>query len=127
MKHSSALREALTSQLPNTDLTQMRAHAMVAIEHEQRNLRRRYLAVQAFWIFCAVSATIYMWFGPDSASTPRAPFLALFFILWGGIEVLKQRIHAARMAGLIEVKRLQLDLAELRSAMEKANGRTPAT
>lgn len=111
--------DALLAQLPQlSELPTLRTQALAAMEKEKLRLKRRRIAVQSFWIFCAVTATAYMWFGPESAHTPRAPFLACLFLLWGGIEVLKYRIHSSRVEILAEVKQLQLQVLELTAKVD---------
>jgi len=113
------LGSALLAQLPRlSDLPKLKAEISAAVKKEQAKMNRQRIVVQIFWIFCAVMATGYMWFGPESERGPRAPFLACFFILWGGIEVLKHRIHSARVEILTEIKQLQLQMLELRVKTE---------
>jgi hypothetical protein len=87
---------------------------------EQSRLRLQRILVQVFWLFCAASATAYMWFGPAQDRVPRAPFLACLFLLLGGIEVLKHRIHRSRVEMLAELKLLQLQVMELAVRLDAA-------
>jgi hypothetical protein len=52
-------------------------------------------------------------FPPPQRPAARAPFLACFFFLWGGIEVLEHHINAARTDLKAQIKQLQAQLLEL--------------
>ena len=110
----NTLRDALFAQLPQPgDLAAYRNRVSSMIDENQKRIRRERIWVTVFWIFCAASATAYLWFGTDGSQFPRAPFLACIFFLWGGFEMLKHHIHSSRIDLLKEIKQLQLQVLEL--------------
>ena len=109
-----SLREGLLAHLPQpADLAAYRSEVSLLIEQNEKRIRRERRWVTLFWIFCAVSATIYLWFGTDGSNFPRAPFLACIFFLWGVLEMLKHHINACRIDLLKEIKQLQVQVLEL--------------
>jgi hypothetical protein len=116
MQDTNDLRQRLLAQLPQPEkLSQYREQVTATIEKEQKRLRVERLAVTLFWIFCAASATAYLWFGNSSSQLPRSPFLACIFFLWGGVELLKHHIHAAQVQIQKEIKQLQLQVLALQA------------
>ena len=114
MTSSDDLSAALLARLPlPAELPALRAEALAAMARERARVKLQRILVQSFWIFCAAASTAYMWFGPAQDRVPRAPVLACFFLLWGGIEVIKHRIYSSRVEVLAEIKQLQLQVAEL--------------
>jgi len=124
--NSDPLRDRLLGQLPKpTDLAQQRAHVSEVVEQNQKRIRLERAIVTAFWIFCAVSATAWMWFSADSARLPRGPFLACLIFTWGGVEVVKHYINVCRIDVLKELKQLQLQVFELEQSLQPRPGSTP--
>ena len=108
------LPDNLFAQLPQPgDLAAYRNQVSSLIAENQKRIRREHRLATAFWIFCAASATAYLWFGTDASSFPRAPFLACIFFLWGAFELLKHYINSARVDLLKEIKQLQVQVLEL--------------
>lgn len=116
MNQPNNIAEGLLAHLPDSSqLTSFRQQVTSSIEKNRVRLQRERVIAHAFWIFCAVTATAYLWFGPDAARFPRAPFLACIFFLWGGVELLKHYIQASRVETLKEIKQLQLQVLELQA------------
>ncbi len=111
---NDALRDRLLGRgaVP-VDAARYRANVSQLIQQNQKRIRRERVFVTAFWIFCAVSATVRLWFSADSAKLPKSPFLACIFLTWGGVEVVKHYIHACRVDLLSEIKQLQVQVLEL--------------
>jgi len=63
--------------------------------------------------------------GNADSHMPRAPFLACIFFLWGGVELLKHRIHAAQIEIQKDLKQLHLQVLELK-ATSLTQGSPPA-
>jgi hypothetical protein len=123
--NNDPIRDRLLGQLPQpADLAQHRERVSQMLEQNQKRIRRERVAVTAFWIFCAVSATAWMWFSADGAHLPKAPFLACIFFTWGGVEVVKHHINACRIDLLKEVKQLQLQTFELEQRLQPPPGST---
>jgi hypothetical protein len=64
------------------------------------------------WLFFAISATAWLWFGAEPPHFPRAPFLACFFFI-GAVEVVKHPINRSHIEWLIEIRQLQLHVFQL--------------
>jgi hypothetical protein len=95
------------------DAAQYRASVSQMIEKSRKRIKLERMAVTAFWIFCAVSATVRLWFSGDWSHVSRSPFLACILMIWGGVEVVKHYINSCRVDLLIEIKQLQLQVYEL--------------
>ncbi len=116
MRNMNKIRQGLLSQLPQPEnYSQYRDQVAAAIETDRKRMRVEQVLTMLFWIFCAASATAYLWFGNSSSQLPRAPFLACIFFLWGGVELLKHRIHAAQIELQKEIKQLQLQVLALQA------------
>jgi hypothetical protein len=64
-----SFRDRLLAHLPQpANLADYRQEVASMLEKNQKRIRRERLAVTAFWVFCAVSATIYLWFDPKSGT-----------------------------------------------------------
>ena len=114
MHNTNEFRNQLLSQLPQPqDLATYRNHVTEIIRKNQQRLRVEHVASTVFWIFCAASATAYLWFGNGESHLPRAPFLACIFFLWGGVELLKHRINVAQVELQKDLKQLQLQVLEM--------------
>jgi hypothetical protein len=125
MQNTNELRQRLLSQLPQPEnFSQYREQVVATIEKEQRRLRIERLLTTIFWIFCAITATAYLWFGNSSSQLPRAPFLACIFFLWGGVELLKHHIHAGQVAVQKELRQLQLQVLALQAGLPADVGST---
>jgi hypothetical protein len=126
--NDNSIRDRLLSESPNPgDLAGYRQQVSSSIEASQKRLRRERLLVTGFWIFCAVSATAWLWFSADAARLPRGPFLACIFFTWGGVEVVKHYVNAVRVDVLKEIKQIQLQVFTLQAeAGVKNSGNEPA-
>lgn len=115
---SNTLRDRLLSQSSRPgDLADYRQHVSLFIDSHQKRLHRERILTTLFWIFCAVSATAWLWFSAEAARFPRGPFLACIFFTWGGVEIVKHHINATRMNMLKEIKQIQLQIFELQAAL----------
>ncbi len=111
------LRNRLLDHTPGlSDLADYRQFILSTVERDQKRIRRERLLATLFWIFCAASATAWLWFSADAASWPRGPFLAGIFFTWGGVEIVKHHINACRIDLLKEIKQIQLQIFELEAA-----------
>jgi len=121
MRNPNEIRNQLLSQLPQpVDLANYRNHVAEIIQRDQKRMRVEHIVSTLFWIFCAASATAYLWFGNGDAHLPRAPFLACIFFLWGGVELLKHRINATQVEIQKDLKQLQLQVLEMQAGGEKS-------
>jgi hypothetical protein len=107
-------RDRLLSHLPQPGgLAGYRREVAAMLEKNQKRLRLERLIVTAFWVFCVVSVVVYIWFDKSSAATPKGPFLACIFMIWGASEVVKHYINACRIDLMKEIKQLQVQVLEL--------------
>ncbi|ABF40825.1 hypothetical protein Acid345_1824 [Candidatus Koribacter versatilis Ellin345] len=114
------MQNRLLSQLPDSgELADYRKKVATIVETDRRRIRVERVIATSFWIFCAISAAAYLWFGDTWSQLPRAPFLACIMFLWGGVEVLKHHIHSAEVELRKEVKQLQVQVLELQGAKER--------
>lgn len=104
------------------EVTKYRDSVQEMLARDERRLKREAVATKLFWIFCALSATVWLWFSADSARLPRGPFLACLFFIWGGVEVVKHCIRVFRTDMLKEVKQLQLQVFELQQEKSSSSG-----
>jgi hypothetical protein len=118
MRPNNDVRDRLLSHLPAAaDLAAYRKEVAATLEKNQKRIRLERILATLFWIFCAVTAAIYIWFGNNGSQFPRAPFLACIFLLLGGVEILKHHIHSAQVELQKEVKQLQVQVLELQSSI----------
>jgi hypothetical protein len=115
---TSNMRDQLISQMPQPeDLPAYRERVAATIEKAQHRVQVQRRFVSAFWIFCAASATAYLWFGSSAGQFPRAPFLACIFFLWGGVELIRHSIASLQVEIQKDIKHLQVQVLELRSSL----------
>ena len=117
MDNADEIRNQLLSHVPQPeDLSEYRSRIGQIIQKEQKHLRVERIVTTIFWSFCVASATAYLWFGNSDSHLPRAPFLACIFFLWGGVELLKHRIHAVQVEIQKDLKQLQLQILEIKAS-----------
>jgi hypothetical protein len=124
---TNIMRDQLLSQMPQPEnLAAYREQVAATIAKAQRSVRVQRVIATAFWIFCAVSATVYLWFGSSAGQFPRAPFLACIFFLWGGVELIKHHIASSQVELQKDIKQLQVQVLELRSSLVRPASGTGA-
>lgn len=110
------LRDRLLSGLPKPDdVAHYRRSVALLIGSNEKRLRREKILTSAFWILCAISGTAWLWFSAESAGLPRGPFLACIFFTWGGVELVKHHVNAARVDILKEIKQMQVQIFALQA------------
>jgi hypothetical protein len=124
MRPNSDVRDRLLSHLPPaSDLASYRQKVAAALEKNQKRIRLERLLATLFWIFCAATCTVYIWFGKGSSQFPRAPFLACIWLLLGGVEIIKHHIHSAQVDLHKEIKQLQVQVFELQASIGSNQGK----
>lgn len=84
MRPNNDIRDELLSHLPPAaDLAVYRKQVATTLEKNQKRIRLERFLATLFWVFCAVTAAMYIWFGNNSSQFPRAPFLACIFSVVG--------------------------------------------
>jgi hypothetical protein len=122
--NENSFRDRLLSGSPMPDdLAKYRQTVSAVIGSNEKRLRRERILITAFWIFCALSATAWLWFSAESAGLPRGPFLACIFFTWGGVEVVKHYVNAARVDMLKEMKQIQVQMFAMQAGM--TSGKVP--
>lgn len=117
MNNPNEIRTQLLSHIPQPEnLSEYRSRVAEIIQKDQKRLHAERVVTTVFWIFCGASATAYLWLGNSDAHLPSAPFLACIFFLWGGVELLKHRIHATQIEIQKELTQLQLQVLEMNSS-----------
>jgi hypothetical protein len=118
MDNMHEIRSQLLSHIPQPEnLSEYRSRVAEITQRDQKRLHVEHVVTTLFWIFCVVTATAYLWFGNSDSPLPRAPFLACIFFLWGGVELLKHRIHAAQIEIQKDLKQLQLQILEMKTSV----------
>jgi small neutral amino acid transporter SnatA (MarC family) len=114
ISQNSPLSEKLLGKIADpTQLDQYREQVRRSLKREQKRLQFQRVATVAFWIFAAILATAWIWFGTSSTSIPRGPMAAGILLLCGGIEVIKHAVSAGRFEMLMEIKQVQLQISDL--------------
>ncbi len=115
---SDSIRERLLLQLPQlANAAAYKAAVAETLQKNQTRIRRERLWVTLFWVFCVVTTVIYLWFGPGAAQSPRGPFLACIFFIWGSSELVKHHINSSRIDVLKEIKQVQVQILELQGSI----------
>lgn len=107
---------------PSPKLDAYRKDVAAMIELNERRLRRERTGVMALWIFLVATSTIFMISAATHIKDTAGPYfatLAVFWFLYGAVELLKHFINRARVDVLKEVKQLELRVAELTDRLDK--------
>ena len=92
------LRDRLLGRIPQpADIAAYKTSVSQMLDQNQKSIKRERISVNAFWIFCAASATAWLWFSSGPAQLPKVPFLACIFLIWGGVEMVKHHINRTRV------------------------------
>jgi hypothetical protein len=111
---NNPLADQLLGKIANpTQIAQYREEVRRSLKHEQRRLHFQRIATLVFWIFAAILATAWVWFGTSPTSIPRGPLAAGILLLCGGIEIIKHAVSAGRFEMLMEIKQVQLQISDL--------------
>ena len=116
-RRDDRLKDALLSELPGPeDLAQYRIRVDAMLVENQKAFQRERRVIQVGWIVCVAIAIGFLWFDGGPSTTPKGPWLACFTFLLGMMEMLKLFINRCRVDLLKEVKQVELQVMELRSA-----------
>src|SRR5947209_2458330 len=119
MSHSNnPVRDALLGHGPDPEsLPAYRDSVTRLVSQYDVRVRREQVLATACWVFCALSAAVWIWSTEPATGAGRAPFLACIFMIIGGVEVLKHRINSVRAGLFAELKQLQIQLFELQQTI----------
>ncbi|MFO0984387.1 MAG: hypothetical protein U1E76_22125 [Planctomycetota bacterium] len=110
-----------------SDLERHRRTIDAELEHHQRGLRREQLFLRFLWPALVLMATVFLVIAARHAAVPLGTFFgiqACFWVLFGAIELIKHFVNRARVEILRDVRRVQLDVAELRAELAQRNKET---
>lgn len=106
------------------EIAQYRTSVSRTIEEHEKRLRRGRILASAAWLFCVASAAVWIWSTPAADGWSRGPFLACVFMIVGAVEVLKHSVNSTRVALLVELKQVQVQLFDLEQRMAQQETRS---
>lgn len=111
----------LSQQQPRAErLEAYRKEVAMMLDQNEQGLRRERKYVVAMWIFLVLLCTGFMIIGgmrPDKPIGVWFGVMAVFWFLFGAVELLKHFINRARVETLREVKKVELEVMELKELM----------
>lgn len=90
------------------------------LERNEKGLRSERIYVMILWPVYVVICAAFIWVGSARAGTPMSAFfagLACFWLVFAAIELLKYFINRARVEVLKEIKRVELEVLQLREQL----------
>jgi hypothetical protein len=102
------------------EMARYRAEVDAILERNERRLRREKWRATILWLFCVALATAFLGHGASRFNEPAGAFFAALACCWllgGAVELLKHFINRARVETLKELKRLELEILELRESL----------
>lgn len=91
------------------------------LERNEKVLRREKWYASAVWLMVVTIWVPFLVYGGYHADQPRSAFWAASACVWfmfGGIELLKHFINRSRVEQLKEIKRVELEILELRELLQ---------
>jgi hypothetical protein len=123
------LREQLLAQqAPATALARYRAELEGQLERNERGLKRERIGVRILWSFLVLTSTTFLILGAMHHDAPWGAYFsvqAVFWFLFGAVELLKHFINRARVEVLRDLKAVQLELAELKAELASRGKESP--
>lgn len=105
-------------------LARYRKEMEVMLERNEKVLQREKWYASTIWLVVVTTSVPFLVYGGYHADEPRSAFWAAAACVWflfGGIELIKHFINRTRVEQLKELKRIELEVLELREALQ---GRT---
>ncbi len=119
--NDNPLRDRLLAQhVPPADrLAQYRKEVDAMLERQEKTLRRQKWYAGAFWIYAVLLATTFLTLSSFLATPPgiAMSFFAILLLLAAAVELLKYFLNRGRVEMLKEVKRLEIQLLEIREQL----------
>lgn len=122
-KTNDSIRERILSRLPQPgNVAAYREEMASALAKNDRILRLESWVAMAYWLFAVGLFTFCVLHNQYWLNTPRghiSAFTTIMLLICGAVMVLKNMVNRSRVEILKEVKQLQLQMLELRAAIEK--------
>jgi hypothetical protein len=120
MENKDSIRDRILSRLPQpANAAAYRDEMASTLAKNDRNLRLRWWVTMAYWLL-AVSLIAYC-LSQHWLDTPRGQIRAFAGIMLLSVQLLRYAVNRGSVEILKEVKQLQLQVLELRAAMEKSD------
>ena len=111
----------LSQQQPREERLEVyRKEVAMMLDRNEQGLGRERKYVVGMWIFLVLMCTGFMVIGgmrPDKPIGVWFGVMAVFWFLFGAVELLKHFINRARVEMLKEVKKVELEVMELKEMM----------
>ena len=125
MEKPTNLRDRLLEQhVPEPSrLATYREEVRVMLEKNQRNLRRQAIFASVMWVFIVLTTTAYLVISGFSNPPPERGWMiglatCAVVMLGGAVELVKLFVNSSRVELLKELKRLELEILELKEAVK---------
>lgn len=119
---SDEFRERLLAQQTTAPekLALYRKEVQAMLERNEQVLRRQKWYVRVLWLFLVATVTALLVAGGFRSTSPLGTFsaiLACVWLLFGAVELLKYFINRSRVELLKEIKRVEMNVLELRELL----------
>ena len=122
------IRERLLSYLPQPEnLEAYRREVAVALEKNEKALRRERWIVAVLWIYTVAISIAFLWMGEQRLDTPKGPWfgsLACFSFLFGMVFLVRYFMNRSQLDLLKEVKQVQVQVLDLHALIRKRGAPT---
>jgi len=123
MENKDSIRDRILSRLPQpANAAAYRYEMASTLERNEKRLRREQFWTFFEWGFAVGFFVTCLMHGPKWLASPAGHFLeaiTFLFLIVGAMEIMKHFVNRSRVDILKELKQLQLQVLELRAAMEK--------
>jgi len=124
MENKDSIRDRILSRLPQpANAAAYRDEMASTLAKNEKRLRREQFWTIFEWGFAVSFFVTCLMHGPKWLASPAGHFLEAFtflFLIFGAVEIVKHFVNRSRVEILKELKQLQLQMLELRAAMEKS-------
>jgi hypothetical protein len=127
MDTNEPLRDRLLAQqvLPADRLAQYRKEVDAMLEQNEKTLRRQKWYAGALWIYAVLLTTAFLVMSGLIGTPPGIvmSFFGVFLMVGAAVELLKYFLNRGRVEMLKEVKRLEIQLLEIREQLHNQAAR----
>jgi hypothetical protein len=128
-KPTHPLRDRLLAQQTTSPkLDEYRKEMTAMLERAEKRLRFEKWFVGSLWIFLVFTAVMMLLASGPLINTPKGTWLAVMACIWlvyGAVELLKHFMNRYRVELLKEIKHLELEVRELREALNPGHNSPP--